>query len=78
MIREVTRTVIASMFSAACFCIEHYCKEEPWECHTTADCAKMDKCKKLAVEGRRSCSCRSNTCEKSECATKVGRVVPSV
>ena len=45
--------------------------KEPWECHTSADCAKLNKCKELG-EGR-GCSCVDSTCE-SECATKVGRV----
>ena len=53
-----------------CFCVEHNCMKEPWECHTSADCAKLDKCKEL--EEGRGCSCVDSTCE-SECATKVGR-----
>ena len=52
-----------------CFCVGHHCMKEPWECHTSADCAKLDKCKEL--EGGRGCSCVDSTCE-SECATKVG------
>ena len=52
-----------------CFCVGHHCMKEPWECHTSADCAKLDKCKEL--EEGRGCSCRDSTCE-SECATKVG------
>ena len=52
--------------------------KEPWECHTSADCAKLDKCKELG-EGR-GCSCVDSTCE-SQCATKVRRrrvrVMPS-
>ena len=51
-----------------CFCVGFYCKEESWECHTSADCAKLDKCKEL--EEGRGCSCMDSTCE-SECATKV-------
>ena len=43
--------------------------KEPWECHTSADCAKLDKCRNL--EEGRGCSCRDSTCE-SECVTKVG------
>ena len=42
--------------------------KEPWECHTSADCAKLDKCKEL--EEGRGCSCVDSTCE-SQCATKV-------
>ena len=42
--------------------------KERWECHTSADCAKLNKCKELG-EGR-GCSCVDSTCE-SQCATKV-------
>ena len=53
-----------------CYCVGHYCKEEAWECHTSADCAKLDKCKEL--EGNKSCSCRGSTCESElKCTTKV-------
>ena len=51
-----------------CFCVGHHCMKEPWECHTSADCAKLDKCKEL--EEGRGCSCVDSTCE-SQCATKV-------
>ena len=61
-----------------CFCVEHNCMKEAWECHTSADCAKLDKCKEL--EEGRGCSCVDSTCE-SQCATKVRRrrvrVMPS-
>jgi len=47
---------------ASCFCRDGFCRMETWECHTSDDCLKLDKC-----HGR-DCRCsESDLCEPFDC-----------